>query len=364
MVSCIQRNDKFKMLDISADIKHWLQLNLPVGLATVLKTWGSSPRSVGSKMAFTIGEKIVGSVSGGCVEGAVYEAGLEVIKSGIPKLLHFGVTDETALGVGLSCGGSIDIWVRKLDHKIFYTTFNEILNKKVAVIVSLIQGPKELMGTELVMNETGILVGGLNEDLDNWLTSIIELAINKGHSHILQPKINRYDSTEIFFDIINPPPVLIIIGGTHISVVLASIAKTIGYSTIVIDPRRAFINQERFPNVDQLVHAWPDEAFRTISITQNTCVAVLTHDPKIDDPAIKIVLDSPAFYIGALGSRKTHKERCQRLLAEGLFPDQLKRIKSPIGLDLGGKNPEEIAIAIMAEIVSTYRKKGVPKTKN
>jgi xanthine dehydrogenase accessory factor len=144
----------------------------------------------------------------------------------------------------------------------------------------------------------------------------------------------------------------VIVGGVHVAITLASIAKTLGYDTLVIDPRRAFGSVERFPHADRLVQAWPDEAFSQFEITSETAIAMLTHDPKIDDPALKIALNSPAFYVGALGSQKTQEKRRQRLLADGLTPEQLDRLHGPIGLDIGGETPEEIALAIMAEVVA------------
>jgi xanthine dehydrogenase accessory factor len=163
------------------------------------------------------------------------------------------------------------------------------------------------------------------------------------------------EPVRLFIDVISPPPVLVMVGGVHIAVSLAALAKTLGYTTVVIDPRRAFGSQERFPHVDRLIQAWPEEAFEQISLTRNTCVAILTHDPKIDDPALKIVLNHPVFYVGVLGSRQTHEKRKQRLHAEGLTQAQLDRLHAPIGLELGEETPEETALAILAEIVAVRR---------
>jgi xanthine dehydrogenase accessory factor len=151
-------------------------------------------------------------------------------------------------------------------------------------------------------------------------------------------------------DVITPPPKLVIVGGVHIAIPLVTIAKTLGYHTVIIDPRRKFGSQERFQHADQIINAWPQEAFSEVSLTSSTAVAVLTHDPKIDDPALELVLSSPVFYIGALGSRKTQTARIERLLASGLTENQVNRLKSPIGLKIGSRSPEEIALSIMAEI--------------
>jgi len=165
------------------------------------------------------------------------------------------------------------------------------------------------------------------------------------------------DETELFFECITPPPTLIVVGGVHITVALMSLAKTLGYRTVVIDPRNVWGTKERFPNVDQLIQAWPEKAFQQIRITRSTAVAVLTHDPKLDDAALKIALNSSAFYVGALGSKTTNANRRERLLSEGLTEKQLSRLRAPIGLDINAETPEEIALAIMSEVVSSYRKR-------
>jgi xanthine dehydrogenase accessory factor len=169
---------------------------------------------------------------------------------------------------------------------------------------------------------------------------------------------------EVFVELILPPPTLIAVGGVHITVALMSLAKTLGYRTVVVDPRTAFGNEERFPNMDRLVSLWPDEAFRQIPLTRSTAVAMLTHDPKLDDPALKIALPSPAFYVGALGSKTTNEKRRKRLLNDGVTEEQLSRLHAPIGLDIGAQTPEEIALAIMSEVVKAHRKQNQAEVKN
>jgi xanthine dehydrogenase accessory factor len=163
---------------------------------------------------------------------------------------------------------------------------------------------------------------------------------------------------ELFLELILPPPTVIAVGGVHITIALMSLAKTLGYRTVVVDPRSAFGSQARFPHVDQLIQLWPQKAFQQVPITRSTALAMLTHDPKLDDPALKIALSSPAFYVGALGSRTTQAKRRQRLLAKGLTEEQLDRLHGPIGLEIGAGMPEEIAMSIMAEIVAVRNKAG------
>jgi xanthine dehydrogenase accessory factor len=336
------------MRDILPDLEKWYDAGQPMALATVIQTWGSSPRRVGAKMALTPDGKITGSVSGGCVEGAVYETGLEVLKSNRPQLLHFGVADESAWEVGLACGGSIDIFVKPLDREFFRALRAVYGEEKPAVLVTVVRGPEELLGREMLLEENGNLTGSLSDQLDEPALSLAGETLARGESC----RVMLREGVEVFQEVILPPPTLIAIGGVHITIALMSLAKTLGYRTVVVDPRTAFANQERFSTVDRLIQRWPDEAFQEIPLTRSSAVAMLTHDPKLDDPALKIALVSPAFYVGALGSKTTQAKRRQRLLQEGVPEASLNRLHGPIGLELGAETPEEIALSIMAEVVA------------
>ncbi len=341
------------MYDVIRDIHQWVEQNEPVVLATVASTWGSSPRKVGAKMAFTPSGKIAGSVSGGCVEGAVYEAGLHTLETHRMELLRFGVADETAFEVGLACGGKIEVFVQPLDQQIFQDVQNEMDALHSLVVGTVIEGPDNIAGRQLLFTE---LDSPAVEHPSNFEESVRKQAqetLSAGQSKSMPLNLNTGESARVFYDVILPPPTLIMVGGVHISIALATIAKALGYRTIIIDPRRAFGSQERFPHVDQLIQEWPQEALQHIHLTRSTAVVMLTHDPKIDDPALKIVFNSPAFYIGALGSRKTQDARRQRLLADGISSEQLDRIHGPVGIELGSETPEEIALSVMAEIVAT-----------
>jgi xanthine dehydrogenase accessory factor len=282
------------------------------------------------------------------VEGAVFEAGVEVLKSNRPQLLHFGVADETAWEVGLACGGSIDIFVKPLDTEFFDALRSILEAEHAAVVATVVRGPDELLGCEMLIRENGNVTGSLNVDLDQQVIGLARDALAGGESH----RVTLNEDIEVFLNVILPPPTLIAVGGVHITIALAALAKTLGYRTIVVDPRSAFGNEQRFPHVDRLVQLWPQEAFQQIPITHSTAIAMLTHDPKLDDPALKIALPSPAFYIGALGSRTTQAKRRQRLLEDGLTEAHLNRLHGPIGLEIGAGTPEEIAMSIMAEIVA------------
>jgi xanthine dehydrogenase accessory factor len=339
------------MRDVLPHIERWRAQGQAVGLATVIRTWGSAPRGVGAKMAFTPTGQIAGSVSGGCVEGAVIEAGTQSLKTGRPQLLRFGVADETAWGVGLACGGNIEVFVQPLDAAVHDAARAALAQEASAAIVTVVRGPADMLGRAMLVHEDGGSLGALNDRLDEAAVAAARAAIREGQSRRVAAPPSATESVDLFVDVMLPSPTLVVIGGVHIAVALAAMAKTLGYRTIVVDPRRSFGNEDRFPDVDRLVQAWPDAALAEIGLTRSTAVAVLTHDPKIDDPALLTALPGPAFYVGALGSLKTQTQRRERLLKAGLSEAHLARLRGPIGIDIGAKTPEEIALAIMAQIV-------------
>lgn len=340
------------MRDILNGLIHWREEGRTIALATVVQTWGSSPRRVGSRMAITLDGRMIGSISGGCVENAVVEAGIQSLKTNQPELLHYGVADETAWEVGLACGGSIDVFVQPLDLDIFQT-LNSMLKEEMPIVhVTMIRAEDELPGREMLISESGIVAGSLGNEWDDSVLKISQESLGQRRSH----RVVLSEGVEIFVDVILPLPSLVIVGGVHIAIALVSLAKTLDYRTVMIDPRKAWGNKERFPDVGRLIQAWPDEAFHQVNITRSTAIVTLTHDPKLDDPALKIALPSSAFYVGALGSRTTNAKRRERLLSGGITKTQLSRLHAPIGLDINAQSPEEIALAIMAEVVESYRK--------
>ncbi len=342
------------MREVAADVGRWQKDGEAVALATVVTTWGSAPRGVGSKMALTPSGKIAGSVSGGCVEGAVYSAGVETLESGRAQLLSFGVADETAWEVGLACGGHIDVFVASLDRQTFETVSAWEEQDQSGAVISVIQGPDSHLGRKILLRRRDEYYGSIDPLLDEAIIARGVEAIATGHPARAAVKAEALQ-LELFIDTVMPQPTLIMVGGAHIAIALATIASVVGYRTIVVDPRRAFGSAERFPHVDRLVQAWPGEAFKELKVTGSTAVAMLSHDPKIDDPALKSVLPSPAFYIGALGSTRTHAKRRKRLLESGMDQELIERIASPIGLDINARTPEEIAVAVMAEIIAARR---------
>ena len=344
------------MRDVLSDIDRWLERGEPIALATVIQTWGSAPRRVGAKMAMTSTGEIAGSVSGGCVEGAVFETGSEVLKTGRPQLLHFGVTDDTAWEVGLACGGTIEVFVEKLDLAHYDTLRAALIEEQPAATVTVVRGPEEYLGRTLTLLANGGMAETVRSDLDLLAASTGREALASGESKRLTLTAPDAVPLEVFVEVLLPSPTLVIVGGVHIAIALASLAKTLGYRTILVDPRKAFGSEARFPNVDHLIQAWPEEALAQVNLNRSTAVATLTHDPKLDDPALRVALHSPAFYVGALGSIRTQAQRRERLADAGLTEAQLDRLHGPIGLDIGASTPEEIALAVMAQIIAVRNK--------
>lgn len=305
-------------------------------------------------MAVTSDRQFSGSVSGGCVENAVIEVALDVLKTGQAQLLHFGVADEVAWQVGLACGGTIEVFVQPLEESFFTLLRDAWLDEDApSVHITTIHGAEPILGRAMLLRENGVVTGTLGNHYDE---SALELA-REGLMHGKSQRTLLDEETELFLEYIAPAPALIVVGGVHITVALLSLAKTLGFRTVLIDPRSVWGRAERFPGIDHLIRAWPQDAFQEVKITPSTAIIMLTHDPKLDDRALKIALNSPAFYVGALGSRTTNAKRHERLLQAGLTEGQWSRLHAPIGLDIGAETPEEIALAILAEVVETYRKR-------
>lgn len=293
--------------------QEWQASGKRVALATVVETWGSAPRPIGSHLVIDENGLFEGSVSGGCVEGAVVAEAQEVLATGKPKLLTFGVQDEAAWEVGLSCGGKISIYVQPCYD-----------------LTPLVTRLKARVGVTIVTN------------------------LNDG-AHILKPiegATKREENT--FTNCYLPPLRFVITGAVHISQCLVPLARSIGLEPIIVDPRTAFATEERFANVT-LLPSWTQDVLEQLALDKFTAFAALTHDPKIDDPAIEAAIRAGCFYIGALGSRKTHAKRVSRLQEKGFSEVEIARIKAPIGLDIGAISPQEIALSIMAEILQEAR---------
>jgi xanthine dehydrogenase accessory factor len=290
---------------------------------------------------------IAGSVSGGCVESATAVEIAEAIERGSPKLVTFGVTDERAWEVGLACGGTIKVFVEPV---VGPSVLEAARGPGGEVVATIVAGPG--VGASVRVLETGQILGSLPVAAsDDELHDAALDALRR------QTSASRELETEsgpvtVFLEVFPRQPRLVIFGGVQIAVALVPLAKALGYRTIVADGRESFIGRDRFPQADELILAWPEEAFERIGLDSACYVCVLSHDPKFDEPALQIALRSPAAYVGAIGSRKTQQARRDRLREAGLTDEQIKRLHGPIGLDLGGRQPAETALAILAEMTA------------
>ena len=323
----------------------WLEEGRRVALATVIQTWGSAPRPVGSQLAIDGGGTFLGSVSGGCVEGEVIAEAAEVLLTATPKTLEFGVEDGTAWKAGLACGGTIRIFVEPLEGgagggtSVLHQLAGDIeARRKVALVTELANGERRLAHAP--------------EDLGDDLAPALGEAFRQDRS-IALPGSNG----EIFINFFAPTTRLVIVGAVHVAQALVPMARALGYEVLIVDPRAAFATQERFGDV-RIEHDWPDEALPAAGLDAATAVVALSHDSKLDDAALISALRSDAFYVGALGSRKTHAGRAERLAQAGIAAADIARIHAPIGLDIGAQGAAEIALSIIAEITAVARGKG------
>jgi xanthine dehydrogenase accessory factor len=328
--------------EVLGEVERWEGDGDAVALAMVVQTWGSAPRQPGAKMAVSANGKIAGSVSGGCVEGAVVDAAKQVLGGGRPRLLSFGVSDENAWSVGLACGGTIQVFVEPLTSELLETARGALAARRALAVATVVSGAEDLVGRKLWLRDDGAAGGGLPEPAAVHVRDALAAGASRRAS---------IAGSEIFVDVVLPAPRLVVVGGVHIAIPLVALAKTLGFETILIDPREAFASAARFPHADRIVSQWPDAALEEIRPDASTAVAVLAHDPKLDDPALMTALRGAAFYVGALGSSRTQEKRRDRLRAAGLTEEELARLYAPIGLDLGGRSPEEIALSVMAQII-------------
>jgi xanthine dehydrogenase accessory factor len=303
-------------------------------VATVVATRKSAPRPVGSKLIITHDGKLEGSVSGGCVESDVFVAAQEVMDTGVPRLLTYGITDDMALGVGLPCGGEIDVFVEPLRERV-----DEQAER--AVMFTVIAG--DPLGGKLLVREDGSTHG----DGPPELAPLARNAMRRGRSHVIEQ-----EGRTVFADVFGPPPRLFVYGAVDTAEALCRAAKLLGWHTIVADARGRFATAERIPSADELLQLWPEEALAHVQPDFATAIVVLTHDDKFDLPLLTAAVRSDAFYIGALGSRRNQERRNALLREAGLSEDELERISGPSGLDIGADTPAETALSMLAEALA------------
>ena len=308
----------------------WHEAGEGAALATVIETWGSAPRRVGAQLAVSGAGAMEGSVSGGCVEGAVVVEALEALEEGRSRVLEYGVSDGDAFAVGLACGGTIRILVEPVGPG----------------------GMPEDMLRDLVGARAAREPRAYEVRLDGEGRALVA----EGHAaRFRADRSGLEEDGQTFVAIHNPPLRLVLVGAVHIAQALVPMARIAGFDPVVVDPREAFGSPQRFPDA-RVINDWPDAALEEIGVDTRTAVVLLTHDPKLDDPALHIALRSEAFYIGALGSTRTHASRVQRLEEAGFDADGIARIAGPVGLDIGAAGPAEIAVSILAQMVQALRK--------
>ncbi len=338
-------------VDVLDEIIQWRAAGRGVALATVIATWGSSPRPPGSQLVVDHEGRMAGSVSGGCVEGSVVETALGVIESGVHEVLDFGVTDEMAWEVGLACGGEMQVFIERVvrpggeeeqcEAWLDGLRADCAAKRPVVLTVNLATGRRELLHPTPAGQNTP--------------PELIEIATaTRDALRSDTPRMLERADGRLFLQPFNPPLRLVIVGAVHIAQPLSRIARESGYEVIIVDPRGAFASDARFPGT-RLERTWPDEALQGLGLDGRTAIVTLTHDPKLDDPALHVALRSPAFYIGSLGSRRTQARRLERLREEGFDDETLGRIHGPVGLDIGARSPAEIAISILGEITARLR---------
>ena len=357
------------MREVIAAVEAWATQNKKMALATVVDVFHSAPRGVGAKMVITSTGEMNGSVSAGCVEGAVVEEALQVIQSGRPKRLHYGVADEQAWEVGLTCGGNIDIFVEPLnlqsdteENEIYSQIRDQITAGTMFAAATVLEGA--YIGNRIILYPGGRTTGSTgHQQLDEGIIQLGQTLWGKYRSEMM-PVMLGNEPVQVFFDIFMPQERLMIIGAAHIGIHLVSLAKELGFHTIVIDPRSSFATKERFPHVDELHIGWPQDILPSLKPDPSAYLVILTHDAKIDVPALDVGLKYPFRYIGLLGSRFTQEDRKNSLRELGYTEEQMNCIHGPIGIPIGSRTPDEIAVSILAELIAVRRGKLMSKVAN
>ncbi|HEX6520588.1 MAG TPA: XdhC/CoxI family protein [Streptosporangiaceae bacterium] len=356
------------MRDILDRVTKWWEAGETFGLATVVRTFRSAPRDPGAAMAASPeGNEVVGSVSGGCVEGAVYELSQDVCQTGVPVLETYGVSDDDAFAVGLTCGGILDIFVERVNRE----TFPELGDIAAAVergepvaVATVVAGPGQVGARRVIWGRPGAGAGphengasgtlGSGERLDAAVDDDVRGMLAQGLTAIRRYGAHgerRGDELSVFVNSFAPRPRMLVFGAIDFAAAVARTGKFLGYHVTVCDARKVFATASRFPDADEVVVDWPHRFLAGTEVDARTVICVLTHDPKFDVPLLEVALRTPAGYIGAMGSRRTHEDRLTRLREAGLTEEELTRLRSPIGLDLGARTPEETAISIAAELI-------------
>ncbi|WP_129669248.1 XdhC family protein [Phytoactinopolyspora endophytica] len=345
------------MRDILPNLESWMADGLTFAIGTVVGTWSSAPRQPGASMAVRTDGEVIGSVSGGCVEGAVYEECREAIASGEPRLVRYGVSDDDAFSVGLTCGGILDIFIQPADEErrtVIEQIAEAVRARRPICVATVVAGDR--IGRHVLVTPDDVL-GWLGDGrLTDAVVDHSRGLLARGASGTITLGSHgerRKDELSVFVESFAPPPRLIVFGAIDFASAVARIGKFLGHHVIVCDARPVFATATRFPEADEIIVDWPHRFLERAEVDRSTSLCVLTHDPKFDVPLLVAALQTPAAYIGAMGSRRTHEDRLRLLRDEGVSEESLARLRSPIGLDLGARTPEETAVSIAAELIAT-----------
>ncbi|AQT75100.1 MULTISPECIES: XdhC family protein [Streptomyces] len=357
------------MLDIAEELNRWVQQGRDFAVATVVAVGGSAPRQPGAALAVDSEGTAIGSVSGGCVEGAVYELCRQALEDGETVRERFGYSDDDAFAVGLTCGGIIDILVTPVPvgspaRAVFEAALAAASRGEAAALARVAEGPAELMGRAVLVRTEGPFAGGLggHPELDRTVAEEARAMLDAGRTGVLEIGADGRlcgEPLKVLVESSVPPPRMIVFGAIDFASALVRIGKFLGYRVTVCDARPVFATRNRFPEADEIVVDWPHRYLEAQSsegsVDGRTVLCVLTHDAKFDVPLLELALRLPVAYVGAMGSRRTHEDRNKRLRDVGVTELELARLRSPIGLDLGARSPEETALSIAAEIVANRR---------
>ncbi|PPS87228.1 XdhC family protein [Streptomyces sp. MH60] len=361
------------MLDIADELDRWLAQGREFAVASVVSVGGSAPRGPGAALAVDRDGTVIGSVSGGCVEGAVYELCTEALDSGESVRRRFGYSDEDAFAVGLTCGGEIDVLVTPVgadapSREVFRAVLSTAARGGTVALARVVRGPAELLGRALLVRPDGTHEGGLggHPGLDRTAAAEAGALLDAGRTGTVglsEDGSHCPGGLTLLVESSVPPPRMIVFGAVDFAAALVRAGKFLGHHVTVCDARPVFATRARFPEADEVVVDWPHRYLRQTRTDERTVLCVLTHDAKFDVPLLTEALRRPVAFVGAMGSRRTHEDRDRRLREAGLTEDELSGLRSPIGLDLGARTPEETALSIAAEIVAARRGgTGVPLT--
>ncbi len=339
-------------------LRRWQAAGARIAVASVVSTSQSAPRQPGATLGLHPDGEVVGSVSGGCVEGAVVEVGTEVLETGVPKRVSYGISDDEAFAVGLTCGGTIDVFVRPVDRDVLDLDdlAGRIEREDPIAVATVVEHPgaADAMGRSIVVTPDAVDGSSGNGDLDHAIVEGARGMLAQGATGLRHYGPNgerRMDDVTVFVESFAPRPRMIVFGAIDFAAAVASIGRFLGFHVTVCDARARFATAARFPDADEVVVDWPHRYLTSTDVDERTVICVLTHDPKFDVPVLEVALTTDAAYIGVMGSRRTDDDRLERLREAGVDEDALSRLRSPIGLDLGARTPQETAVSIAAELV-------------